>query len=249
MPRGTEGRNVTPRDAASLVLLRGDGDGLEVLMGRRPDTARFMPGVFVFPGGAVDPDDLAIANALGADDATLGALALCAVRETWEETGVIVGKRGRESFFDDPDATEETRQFLDDCALAGVRPAPERLLYFCHAITPELSPIRFDTRFFLCHENDTTGTARATGELPEVRWVRCTDTLAAANVSGITKRVLREALRLLSKPTELVDPGRLVAQVIYHDSGYRIRRSQRGSELDRLWPRDQPGCFWTRRSP
>ncbi|MGH7048073.1 MAG: hypothetical protein ACREE2_16985, partial [Stellaceae bacterium] len=48
---------VRPRDAASLILLRGDGDGLEVLVGRRPLSARFMPGVYVFPGGAIEAGD------------------------------------------------------------------------------------------------------------------------------------------------------------------------------------------------
>ncbi|HKM71294.1 MAG TPA: hypothetical protein VJX94_14790, partial [Stellaceae bacterium] len=53
------GRNpvVRPRDAASLILLRGAGDDLEVLAGRRPRHAGFMPGVYVFPGGAIDPPD------------------------------------------------------------------------------------------------------------------------------------------------------------------------------------------------
>src|SRR5258708_22979635 len=48
---------VRPRDAASLILLRGEGKALEVLAGRRPRHARFMPGVYVFPGGAIDPPD------------------------------------------------------------------------------------------------------------------------------------------------------------------------------------------------
>ena len=48
---------VRPRDAASLILLRGEGRGLEVLAGRRPGHVRFMPGVYVFPGGAIDRED------------------------------------------------------------------------------------------------------------------------------------------------------------------------------------------------
>ena len=48
---------VRPRDAASLILLRGDGHDLELLAGRRPRHAKFMPGVWVFPGGAIDPED------------------------------------------------------------------------------------------------------------------------------------------------------------------------------------------------
>ena len=48
---------VRPRDAASLILLRGEGSALEVLAGRRPLNVKFMPGVYVFPGGAIDPPD------------------------------------------------------------------------------------------------------------------------------------------------------------------------------------------------
>ncbi len=48
---------VRPRDAASLILLRGAGRDLELLAGRRPGHVRFMPGVYVFPGGAIDPED------------------------------------------------------------------------------------------------------------------------------------------------------------------------------------------------
>ena len=48
---------VRPRDAASLIVLRGEGHDLELLAGRRPGHVRFMPGVWVFPGGAIDPDD------------------------------------------------------------------------------------------------------------------------------------------------------------------------------------------------
>src|SRR6516162_9113380 len=88
---------VRPRDAASLILLRGAGDDLEVLAGRRPLHVKFMPGVYVFPGGAIDPSDR-IAWSVEARTETLGPKlarsARAALRETWEEAGVLIGCPG-----------------------------------------------------------------------------------------------------------------------------------------------------------
>jgi 8-oxo-dGTP pyrophosphatase MutT (NUDIX family) len=89
---------VRPRHAASLILLRGQGPDAEVLMGRRPRKSRFAPDVFVFPGGAVDAADRARPRALSPLCAHLtaaparlaGALAAAAVRETQEETGLLL---------------------------------------------------------------------------------------------------------------------------------------------------------------
>src|SRR3954470_16739209 len=84
---------VRPRDAASLILLRGEGSGLELLAGRRPGHFRFMPGVWVFPGGAIDREDnQPFRGELGAGGLPprLARSARAALRETWEEAGVVV---------------------------------------------------------------------------------------------------------------------------------------------------------------
>lgn len=89
---------VRPRHAASLILLRGVGPQAEVLMGRRPRKSRFAPDVFVFPGGGVEPGDLERPRPLSPLCARLtqaplrlaGALAAAAVRETVEETGLLL---------------------------------------------------------------------------------------------------------------------------------------------------------------
>src|SRR5437660_10907251 len=85
-----KGRNpvVRPRDAASLILLRGEGNDLEVLAGRRPLHVRFMPGIHVFPGGAIDPPDRLAWNYEAGTEALGPKVARCAraaLRETWEE--------------------------------------------------------------------------------------------------------------------------------------------------------------------
>src|SRR5438094_10262683 len=87
---------VRPRDAASLILLRGKGRDLELLAGRRPGHVKFMPGVWVFPGGAIDRDDNKPwrVEAGGGDlPPRLVRCARAALRETWEEVGVVVGRR------------------------------------------------------------------------------------------------------------------------------------------------------------
>ena len=94
---------VRPRDAASLVLFRGPADQPHVLMGRRAQSLRFMPGFYVFPGGTVDATDLQASHALPLHGGTEDSLARhaapgmyqslvwAAVRETWEETGLFYG--------------------------------------------------------------------------------------------------------------------------------------------------------------
>src|SRR5512144_2772283 len=88
---------VRPRDAASLILLRGKGRDLELLAGRRPGHVRFMPGVWVFPGGAIDPEDLKPWRVETGGEHLPSRLVRCAraaLRETWEEVGVLVGRQG-----------------------------------------------------------------------------------------------------------------------------------------------------------
>jgi 8-oxo-dGTP pyrophosphatase MutT (NUDIX family) len=102
--RPTEAAPSPPvRDAAAVVLVRRRPDGAQVLMGQRGAKAAFMPSKFVFPGGAVDPEDVALAAALPmepgterrllmhAEPAVARGLALTAIRELWEETGLALG--------------------------------------------------------------------------------------------------------------------------------------------------------------
>src|SRR5437667_7899581 len=88
---------VRPRDAASLILLRGAGRDVELLAGRRPGHVKFMPGVYVFPGGAIDREDNRPWRVEEGGERLPPRLlrsARAALRETWEEVGVLVGRRG-----------------------------------------------------------------------------------------------------------------------------------------------------------
>lgn len=137
-----------PRHAASLVLLRRSSKGAEVLMGRRPRRSAFAPDVFVFPGGAVEPADFMAApirpleadcaRRTGAPPRLAEALAAAALRETREETGLVLPS--------------------DHGALALV----------ARAITPTMSPIRFHARFFLADAEAVSGEAADSPELSDL---------------------------------------------------------------------------------
>ncbi len=213
---------VEPKDAASLILLRDGDGGPEALMGRRQPDASFVPHVYVFPGGRVDAEDGAAraASPLRAPvlelvkkscDADLAhALAVAAVRETFEETGLLVADEGDVGAA----AGESWRRFRD----RGLAPALGRLDYVGRAITPEYRPIRFHARFFMARFEETMGALGGDGELLDLRWVP----LSRANglsMLDVTAFMLAEARRLLDAP-----PGarRKVRWFNYAAGGHRI---------------------------
>jgi 8-oxo-dGTP pyrophosphatase MutT (NUDIX family) len=159
---------VRPRDAASLILLRGEGRALEVLAGRRPLHVRFMPGVHVFPGGAIDPPDRIFWNVESGTEALPPKLARCAraaLRETWEEAGVLVGRPAASH-----SAVPATRPIERAYREHGVVAAMNLLTYVGRAITPSHSNRRFNTRFFLSDGGNVFGEPAASEELEDVRW-------------------------------------------------------------------------------
>jgi 8-oxo-dGTP pyrophosphatase MutT (NUDIX family) len=159
---------VRPRDAASLILLRGEGEELEVLAGRRPLHVRFMPGVHVFPGGAIDPPDRISWNVESGTETLGPKLARCAraaMRETWEEAGVLVGRAAAPQ-----PATAATRPIERAYSERGLAAAMDLLTYVGRAITPSHSNRRFNTRFFLGDGGDVFGEPAVSEELEDVRW-------------------------------------------------------------------------------
>ena len=140
------------RNAATVILLRDRLENPRVLMGQRGAKAAFMPNKFVFPGGAVDAEDTNIALATEipqpcrarlsedcADDIST-PLCVAAIRELWEETGLILGHKAPWSGAP-PDAWR-------DFAAAEYVPSAENLQFVFRAITPPGRPRRFDARFF-----------------------------------------------------------------------------------------------------
>ena len=116
------------------------------------------------------------------------ALAWTAIRETWEETGILVGKKG---IFEPRRSNPATEAFQ----AAGLVPAPTQLDYIVRAVTPTHSPIRFDTRFFLGDGNKSGGNLFETAELEEIGWHSLDYSLKQLKIMGVTQFVLEEAWR------------------------------------------------------
>ena len=184
---------VRPRDAASLILLRGEGRTLEVVAGRRPLDVKFMPGVYVFPGGAIDPPDrIAWSVECGAEalGIRLARSARAALRETWEEAGILVGRAGGA-----PPHEPAVRPIEQAYLGRGLVAAMDVLTYVGRAITPSHSFRRFNTRFFLCDGTNVFGEPAASDELEDVGWHPIGGE-ALASFRDVTRFMLARAIAL-----------------------------------------------------
>lgn len=193
-----------PRPAATVILLRRSGAVPSVLMGQRGAEAAFMPSKYVFPGGGLDAEDAQVPLASGLDalcrarlaegvrDAGLDqALAAAAIRELWEETGLMLGEAGA------PDLPSGWEGF----AAAGLCPSARGLRFFFRAITPPGRSRRFDARFFLADAAEIAGDpddfSRASDELSHLHWVPLADA-RRLNLPFITEVVLAELSALIA---------------------------------------------------
>jgi 8-oxo-dGTP pyrophosphatase MutT (NUDIX family) len=198
-----EAKAAEPRHASTVVLLRDRPDGMQSYLLRRTRTMAFAAGMYVFPGGSVDPRDetlsdqawagpppAAWARLLSADEALTKALVCAAVRETFEESGVLLAGSGPDDVVADTtgDDWEVDRAALVDRSLSfaamldrrGLVLRADLLRPWAHWITPEVEPKRFDTRFFVAALPTGQRTRDVGGEADRVAWVRPADALAAA---------------------------------------------------------------------
>jgi 8-oxo-dGTP pyrophosphatase MutT (NUDIX family) len=175
--------NMRPKDASTLIIVDRTGPVPKVLLGKRHHGHKFMPGKFVFPGGRMEPNDRLMPIAAGLNPVTekylmaemqrpslarARGLALAAIRETFEETGLILGARRSDA----PAAPEGP---WSEFARAGYYPDLSILHFVARAVTPSRRPRRFDTRFFAV---DATAIAdrvenvvHADAELVELVWL------------------------------------------------------------------------------
>ncbi|MGH9083778.1 MAG: NUDIX hydrolase, partial [Acidimicrobiales bacterium] len=193
---------------ASTVMVVRDGDHptapLEVLMVRRNLHSDFVGGAYVFPGGALDPDDGgsgAAARCTGRTDAEASAVLglpggglaywVAALRECFEEAGLLLARLGDGpellSLADEQDAgrfarhrldvNAGRRSLLDVCGEEDLRLPLDQVHYFSHWITPEGPPRRYDTRFFVAAAPPDQTPAHDAGETIADVWVRPADAL------------------------------------------------------------------------
>lgn len=177
---------LTPRPAATTMLLRDGADGLEVLLLLRSHRSVFVPGAHVFPGGAVEaadadphplapgsPDDVTASARLGLDEGGL-AFWVAAIRETYEESGLLLADGPVEAL---PAAT---RRHVDRGGLPFAEPLREHglelrlgdLRYFGHWITPAGAPRRYTTRFFVAAAPAGQEASPDDAEAVDHEWVR-----------------------------------------------------------------------------
>ncbi len=194
----------TPRAASTTLVLRDGPPGLEVLMVRRSPTASFMPGAYVFPGGAVDAGDGAAAMAAVCDESKAAAArrigdvtqvgeqglahAVAALRECFEECGLWLGLGTTPVTAEERDALRARlragESFAALAASAGWRVATGALQPWSHWVTPVGLPKRFDTLFFVAEAPQNQGPAVDHGETTTLAWVHPPEALAARALGG-----------------------------------------------------------------
>ena len=192
-----------PRDAASLVIVRQRTGGPEVLLGKRRATQVFAPGKLVFPGGSVDPADHALTlHEQLADHHRVPLLAeqgghrpetfaLAALRETFEEAGLLFGTKGTAV---PPSATGGWPAYF----ATGYVPNLAPLAFIARAITPPGRSRRFDARFFLVSADDIALDTGATdGEFEQLLWLPMAEA-GAHGLHSMTKIVVEEAIAFLA---------------------------------------------------
>lgn len=196
------------RNAATVIVLRDRHDDPSILMGQRGADAAFMPNKFVFPGGAVDAADGAVPLATKlpavchdrlAEDAPAGlqhALAAAAIRELWEETGLILGTPGTWN--------EPVHSDWQTFAATGHLPAADALQFVFRALTPPGRPRRFDARFFLVDaaaiRSDLDDFTHACDELSHLQWIKLREA-RNFDLPFITEVVLAEVESRAADPT------------------------------------------------
>lgn len=191
-----------PKDAATVIVWRRRRGRIEVLMGERHRAHSFMPQRYVFPGGRVDAGDARVRHASDMTSAVAAQLArttrpgrgrsivTAAVRETFEETGLLIGAS-------DPMPEKPVPQGWERFFETGLAPALDRLVYVARAITPPFRPQRFDARFFMIGAEETQGRLQGSGELEKLDWVP----LGGADgmeLAVVTRRVLEYVDELFS---------------------------------------------------
>ena len=184
---------VEPKPAATIILLRDGNDGPEVLMLEKAAGSHFAAGALVFPGGKVSEEDAEyLASIVGAPENELALLKLSAVREMFEECGILLAHhKGTNDLLEKTDLGvktegEEATPFYDYCRSLSCQPATDTLVHFANWITPPTRSKRFDVHFFVApapalqHDTGVDG-----WEIVHAAWRRPKDLLEEAEQGKI----------------------------------------------------------------
>ncbi len=200
--------NSRPRDAATLIVIDRSGGEPKILMGRRHERHVFMPGKFVFPGGRVDASDsrILVPDRLeqvvetqlmkdmkgNSSPRRAQAIALAAIRETCEETGLFIGSRRPSGW---KTGSPAWQGFVDK----QISPALSALAFFCRAITPPRRPRRYDTRFFCVGADMVAHHAEPDNdELLDLHWLTFQEAMKL-DLPSITRVVIDELRERLAE--------------------------------------------------
>lgn len=194
------------RDSATLILHRPGRTHPEVLMGRRAETSGPWAGMYVFPGGRVEPGDgrvraaRELAPEVGARLDVNGrrrgrALALAAIRETFEETGLRLA-------LPDPTPGQPVAPHWADFFADGLAPDLGGIDYVVRAVTPVARPVRFNSRFLIADGTHAIGELGGSGELADINWVPLPEIagLKLPNITRLVFDIIAQAIRTPRAP-------------------------------------------------
>ena len=219
-----DGPPVTPRHSATVLLVRGR-EPWELLLMRRPGGADFAPGAYVFPGGTVHEHDHASQDEIRA----------AAVRELFEEVGVLLARHGKR--FARESDSEKVRRLIENgktfgeaLGELGLEPAFDRLVLLARWVTPAQLRRRYDARFFLAHLPPNQVVRPQEGEVTDWLWIEPEAALASRDLTLVyaTRAVLesvapdKDAARLFSRARRLGDVPIVEPRIIQTDNGWEI---------------------------
>ncbi|MAH88690.1 MAG: hypothetical protein CMJ06_01365 [Pelagibacterales bacterium] len=198
-------RPTKPKDASTLIIIKNVKEKICVLMGQRSMKSKFMPGIFVFPGGVIEKDDsiafkffkLKANKAINQkalksySNIHSQSLLLAAIRETAEETGLYLAKKKNNlnKSFINSDST------WYDFTEKSYIPSTNKLFFFGRAITPSKLKIRFHARFFLAFYDDFIGKIKTNGELDNIGWLSLKQA-KNKKIADVTEFMLDEIIKL-----------------------------------------------------
>ena len=220
------GPPVVPRPSATVLLVRRNRPW-ELLLVRRPGGADFAPGAYVFPGGTVHGDDMGWGD----------EIRMAAVRETFEEVGALLARRGDR--FGGPAECDAVRSIVKGGKTFGealrelrLEPALDSLVLFARWVTPALLRRRYDARFFLARMPEDQVVRPQEGEVTDWLWITPERALASPDVTLVyaTRSVLEsvasepDAEALLSWAFQLKDVPTVEPKMVQTDAGWEIER-------------------------